>query len=840
MIPLKNSYKLLLVVLVFLLVSSSTAYSSVYDSVAEELYTGALFRGSDLGYELDRSPTRAEASVLLVRLLGAEEEAVSQFSSGAVAHPFGDVAVWADPYVAWLYQNGLTKGISETEFGADTPCSARMYCVFLLRALGYSDAPDGDFSYDNAIQFAQENGLCDAAMPEIPFYRDQAAALSYQALATDLKDTETCLLESLVDQGAVSAELAQPLLDTISAYRSYSAACAAWKDIRILDMTVDSTVEMQLPDSETTIPLTSSSSVKTVISGSDVKLEASTVSNDGSGDLSVSQWISERYLYTDDGNKQVKLALDYSQMLEQTANLPYCADLFSCMLYDIDSISATKTGNGILYSIVFNRQVSDHMKAVLDCIQTGEISNLEISNLRFEILAGKKGTLSTVRLLYDCALERNAEDGPAAIQYQYDTLCTIQAMDDDVTIDYPDLSGFTEAGSDSEPSLAGEVFAPREYQTYTSQPYDTLSKIAAEYNLSWQELYEENAEVIGPNPNILIPETILLIPEAGDHYLENFSPEQLVTYFQQKLTNYIRDTGRIYYEDTLSDRYVAYKISNPDLSWDNVMTRVNIGLDTPVYTDMNLLSEEEAGSMTILVNKYNQLPSDYKPDDLVQAAWGDNYLRQDAKDALDALSEFMRDAGYPLTVISCYRDYDLQGQIYSKPTSNDTNVAHPGTSEHQLGLAVDVGSGTELYALLAENAHRFGFIIRYPEGKEAVTGYIHEPWHLRYLGSVELATAVTESGLSYDEFYVRYLKPIDKLIAQESPALDHLTPEEKIDLALDIEQNYLTYNQVLETYVQSDETEDGDSAEETCSLFDEIAVLLHFDALSKTLRYGAN
>ena len=77
-----------------------------------------MYRGTDTGFELDRAPKRSEAAVMLVRLYGAEEEALSLYEAGLIAHPFEDVSGWAAPYLAWLYSEGLVRGVSETRYGA--------------------------------------------------------------------------------------------------------------------------------------------------------------------------------------------------------------------------------------------------------------------------------------------------------------------------------------------------------------------------------------------------------------------------------------------------------------------------------------------------------------------------------------------------------------------------------------------------------------------------------------------------------------------------------------------------------------------------------------------------
>ena len=96
-----------------------------------------MFKGTEAGLDLDRAPTRTEAAVMLVRLLGAEATANTQYGAGTISHPFTDVPAWAAPYVAWLYQNKLANGLSSKLFGADEKCSTEMYCTFVLRSLGY-------------------------------------------------------------------------------------------------------------------------------------------------------------------------------------------------------------------------------------------------------------------------------------------------------------------------------------------------------------------------------------------------------------------------------------------------------------------------------------------------------------------------------------------------------------------------------------------------------------------------------------------------------------------------------------------------------------------------------
>ena len=220
-----------------------TASASDYDDAAQDLSAIGMFRGTASGFELDRAPKRSEAAIMLVRLYGAEEEAKAAYDAGQISHPFTDVSDFTSPYVAWLYNKGITKGATATTFGSAGPCSAKMYCAFLLRALGYEDGVD--FQYADTLEFAQQKGFYDPTMFAGDFLRDDLAALTYQGLATDLKDGSTYLLDSLVKSGAVDAESAKPMTEKIDAYRAMSAAMNT-VDANAMDVDVDMQMDMTI------------------------------------------------------------------------------------------------------------------------------------------------------------------------------------------------------------------------------------------------------------------------------------------------------------------------------------------------------------------------------------------------------------------------------------------------------------------------------------------------------------------------------------------------------------------------------------------------------------------
>ena len=184
----------------------------------------------------------------------------------------------------------------------------------------------------------------------------------------------------------------------------------------------------------------------------------------------------------------------------------------------------------------------------------------------------------------------------------------------------------------------------------------------------------------------------------------------------------------------------------------------------------------EPSSLALLVNKEYALDEDYKPDDLVTVDVPTvlenpevKQLRKEPADKLKEMFESAKESNIVLHARSGYRSYNTQVQLFNSYASNhgeeaaNKYSARPGQSEHQTGLAMDITSQSVNYQLsnsfgqvtegiwVSENAHKFGFIIRYPEGKEEITGYQYEPWHLRYLGE-DLATLVYESGLTYEEY----------------------------------------------------------------------------------------
>ncbi|WP_299168891.1 D-alanyl-D-alanine carboxypeptidase family protein [uncultured Arthrobacter sp.] len=183
------------------------------------------------------------------------------------------------------------------------------------------------------------------------------------------------------------------------------------------------------------------------------------------------------------------------------------------------------------------------------------------------------------------------------------------------------------------------------------------------------------------------------------------------------------------------------------------------------------LPVNDPNNLQVLVTKSRPLnPLRYIAPDLVFYPGTNFVLRREVSANLQNLFAAARNAGAPLAVVSAYRSYDQQAALYNSYVAQygqavaDTISARPGHSEHQTGLAVDVGNldgscglgacfaNTAGGRWVAANAHRYGFIIRYPNGYQSTTGYTFEPWHLRYVGR-SVATEMRTRGIPTMEHY---------------------------------------------------------------------------------------
>ncbi len=204
------------------------------------------------------------------------------------------------------------------------------------------------------------------------------------------------------------------------------------------------------------------------------------------------------------------------------------------------------------------------------------------------------------------------------------------------------------------------------------------------------------------------------------------------------------------------------------------------GKDQEVSPDFVPATEidTDLDSITVFINKEYSLPKDYKPKDMVvpKVLFNLNYydermlMRPEAAKALEDLFNAAAQEGYTLYGVSAFRSYERQKKIFLNnivkkgKTHTLLYSAVPGTSEHQTGLAIDISTKSLGYRLIdgfadtkegtwvANNAHKFGYIIRYPKDKIDVTGYAYEPWHIRYVGK-DLANYLYNNNLTLDEYF---------------------------------------------------------------------------------------
>ena len=251
--------------------------------------------------------------------------------------------------------------------------------------------------------------------------------------------------------------------------------------------------------------------------------------------------------------------------------------------------------------------------------------------------------------------------------------------------------------------------------------------------------------------------------------LSNKNIEKLSKSEYIDITNYYNITN--FNVDNI-DRYNQYYESN-NYSYQDVVTYVNINLDLKAYSVTKEV--EDPNNLLVLVNKYNFLPNNYKPEDLtyVPGAYGNNVpMREVIKEPFIELQKAAEEEiGIILKPTTAFRDQSFQNTLYNNYVAKDgveaadTYSARPGFSEHQTGLAIDlkntlISSSTRLndsdFEWLSNNAHRFGFIIRYPKEKVDITGYQFENWHIRYVG-LNIAKTIYENNLTLEEYIDLYI-----------------------------------------------------------------------------------
>lgn len=238
--------------------------------------------------------------------------------------------------------------------------------------------------------------------------------------------------------------------------------------------------------------------------------------------------------------------------------------------------------------------------------------------------------------------------------------------------------------------------------------------------------------------------------------------------------------GAIYYfEADRLDRYEAYREKHPDMSDEDIVWRVNVNLDRKFYKKTRKAKDPD--SVTVLINKYNKVKEDFTPEDLVKLDISGVYVTREVGKKFNEMRAAAAEDGEDFFGQSGLRSVSYQRDLYNRYLNEDakkevdTYSARPGFSEHHTGLAIDLNVGNTMSDLrtfegstqakwIDENAADYGFIVRYTEENKEITGYIYEPWHIRYIG-VEHAQKMKEENISsYEEYWTKYI--------------DHTPPEE--------------------------------------------------------------
>lgn len=300
-------------------------------------------------------------------------------------------------------------------------------------------------------------------------------------------------------------------------------------------------------------------------------------------------------------------------------------------------------------------------------------------------------------------------------------------------------------------------------ETLSSTSKDLIRGIPYQKNLlvfiNNQEFKEQNLKKYLDFPNTVSPDNIIFIVNhkySADEYGEN-----TIEFMKQD-----------YYINNLLTRYLDYQNKHSNLTKSQIIAYVNANVDLGFYENTED-SDLTKGSL-IIANKHYTLGT-YEPTDLVtiNAKYGvQGKVSNTAYQPFIKMYEAANKEGLRLYIRSPYRSYNTQVTLYNNyvkrdgKAAADTYSARAGFSDHQTGLTLDITSptsnfdtfeSTKEYNWMQEHAHEYGFIMRYPKGKQDITGYIFESWHYRYVG-VEAATYIHEHNITFDEYYAYFVK----------------------------------------------------------------------------------
>ena len=252
--------------------------------------------------------------------------------------------------------------------------------------------------------------------------------------------------------------------------------------------------------------------------------------------------------------------------------------------------------------------------------------------------------------------------------------------------------------------------------------------------------------------------------------LDNTSLDYLLTTpYIEKLSSLVNEK---YFMEKNLKKYISYLDKNDNLT--DVVAIINVGADNKWYTNTKKTNLEKGHLM--LTNKFYYLDNTYNSDNMVKVSkkysYGENQmLTSETYDAFLNMFNAAKEENLTLIINSSFRSFEDQEEIYNYYKSNrgeeaaNKIAAKAGFSEHQTGMSVDIqtyGSTASTFEeydefkWLQSNAHKYGFILRYPKDKEYLTGYEYESWHYRYVGT-EVATYIYQNNITFDEYYAYFI-----------------------------------------------------------------------------------
>ena len=771
---------LLTAIMVFALASAAFAADEKETAVADALNALGLFQGVGKDaegkpiYDLDRTPNRMEAVTMLVRLLGKEKEAIA----GTWEIPFTDVMDWAKPYVGYAYANGLTNGTGKTTFSGKDPVTATQYLTFVLRAMGYSEA-DGDFRWDAAWELSDKlnitHGEYDASTAS--FDRGDVVKISWSALAAYVKGEGRFLGEKLLDEGvftleqyhaAMSGERPEeegqnPVMNFIGDYQSGRASahveCEGMDSARITIRWGGSAWEEAVwvivgkLDLDT-LTVAYTGAVKTNVTyGDDGELKSEEkVYEDGTGSIA----------FHDDGT--------FTWHEDQSEN-------GSDLVFEWIPVEPEEEGQNPVMNFVGNYQ-SGRASAHVECEGTDSARiTIRWGGSAWEeavwVIVGKLD-LDTLTVAYTGAVKTNVtygddgelkseekvyEDGTGSIVFHDDGTFTWHEdqseCGSDLVFEWVPVTPSEEEGKNPAAEFAGTYSGGRPNATVACEGTDS-----ARIEISWSSSYAEHSEwvIVGK----LDPETLTIQYSGG--------VMKTITYLDEEnfneVVNYTNGSGTVKFSEDGTMIWTENNSANGPVTFQRVQTG-----------GINYLA---------LVNKLNPLPEGWE-DELeivtVTNSVGDEVEVEAKAYAAYALlkADLEENDGIYLELDSARRSVAAQQDIMDRFVEKygadyaAKTVAQPGYSEHHTGLALDLyfkirnsdGSFTDVYynedmekeeykgiwSAIHAKLPEYGFILRYLEGEEHITGYRYEPWHIRYVDSADIAKGImSQPGYTLEEY----------------------------------------------------------------------------------------